>query len=85
MVERGWSRCCAAAFICAAATAAGLLAEPFHAGLPADQREATQRRWTCGKTMVVCSTIAFGMGIDKSDVRLVAHWGCKSAVCSRAY
>ena len=54
-----------------------MLAEPFHAGLPADQREATQRRWSCGKTMVVCSTIAFGMGIDKSDVRLVVHWGCE--------
>ena len=49
--------------------------EPYHAGLPQKQREETQRRWTSGSTIAVCATIAFGMGIDKSNVRLVLHYG----------
>jgi hypothetical protein len=54
---------------------ASVSAEAYHAGLSGGVREAVLRRWTRGDTAVVCATIAFGMGIDKPDVRLVAHWG----------
>lgn len=40
----------------------------YHAGLPAKQRIAVQKRWHTGEVQVVCATIAFGMGIDKPDV-----------------
>ena len=52
-----------------------VLAEAYHAGLPSERRGGVQSRWTSGATFVVCATIAFGMGIDKPDVRLVAHVG----------
>ncbi|MEM6328397.1 MAG: ATP-dependent DNA helicase RecQ [Bacteroidota bacterium] len=48
-------------------------AEAYHAGLDADTRTAVQRRWLAGQTRVVCATSAFGMGIDKPDVRAVVH------------
>ena len=48
-------------------------AEPYHAGLDRDVREATQRRWLTDETRVVAATSAFGMGIDKPDVRAVVH------------
>ena len=44
----------------------------YHAGLPDDERRETLKRFTTGEVQVVCATIAFGMGIDKRDVRLVA-------------
>ncbi len=53
--------------------AAGINAEFYHAGLEADQRRAIQHRFQRGETPVICATIAFGMGIDKPDIRLVAH------------
>lgn len=52
-----------------------ILAEAYHAGLPAERRQGVQSRWTAGATVVVCATIAFGMGIDKPDVWLVTHVG----------
>ncbi|MEX2673470.1 MAG: DNA helicase RecQ [Phycisphaeraceae bacterium] len=52
---------------------AGLNAMPYHAGLDASVRNETQRRFLHEEGLVIVATIAFGMGIDKPDVRFVAH------------
>ncbi|XP_065093126.1 recQ-like DNA helicase Blm isoform X2 [Ochlerotatus camptorhynchus] len=52
---------------------AGIAAKSYHAGLSDLQRESNQKDWITDKTKVVCATIAFGMGIDKPDVRYVIH------------
>ncbi|MDR0283886.1 MAG: DNA helicase RecQ [Propionibacteriaceae bacterium] len=54
-------------------TAAGIPALPYHAGLDARTRRDTQARFLNEDGLVVVATIAFGMGIDKPDVRFVAH------------
>ncbi|XP_058821975.1 recQ-like DNA helicase Blm isoform X2 [Topomyia yanbarensis] len=52
---------------------AGIKAKSYHAGLSDSQRESTQKDWITDKIKVVCATVAFGMGIDKPDVRYVIH------------
>ncbi|MFC5750797.1 DNA helicase RecQ [Actinomadura rugatobispora] len=54
-------------------TANGIAAVPYHAGLDAGTRAANQSRFLREDGLVVVATIAFGMGIDKPDVRFVAH------------
>ncbi len=60
--------------IAAALQTAGLEAEAYHAGLDRAHRSAVQRRFTVGETPVIVATNAFGMGIDKPDVRFVVHF-----------
>ena len=58
-----------AAFLCEN----GLDAVAYHAGMTMQQREAAQYRFTHEDGLIVVATVAFGMGIDKPDVRFVAH------------
>ena len=51
----------------------GISAENFHAGLKNETKDAKQARWKSGETRVIVSTNAFGMGIDKAEVRTVVH------------
>ena len=51
----------------------GFPAEAYHAGLEAGQRRSIQDRFIRDQTPIVVATIAFGMGINKPDVRLVVH------------
>jgi ATP-dependent DNA helicase RecQ len=53
----------------------GFEAAPYHAGLPAPARKALLSRFLNGRIKVIVATNAFGMGIDKPDVRLVIHLG----------
>jgi ATP-dependent DNA helicase RecQ len=53
---------------------AGLPARPYHAGMGADDRVAVQEWWSGSPHGIVVATIAFGMGIDKADVRYVYHY-----------
>ena len=51
----------------------GIKSDYYHAGLDPNERSAKQDNWVKNKTKVICSTNAFGMGIDKPDVSLVIH------------
>ena len=60
--------------VAAALAAEGLPARAYHAGLRPEQRVAVQDEWMAGTDRIVVATIAFGMGIDKPDVRYIYHY-----------
>jgi ATP-dependent DNA helicase RecQ len=53
---------------------AGVAALPYHAGLEGDERAYNQERFVRDDVRVICATVAFGMGIDKPNVRYVVHY-----------
>ena len=55
-------------------------ADFYHAGLPQEMRDRKQIAWSTGEVRVIVATNAFGMGIDKADVRFVIHWDCPDSV-----
>jgi RecQ family ATP-dependent DNA helicase len=59
---------------------AGQNALPYHAGMEAEQRTSVQRRFMSGEVDVIVATNAFGMGVDKADVRSVWHMAIPTSV-----
>ncbi|XP_065359029.1 recQ-like DNA helicase Blm [Calliphora vicina] len=58
----------------------GVRACAYHAGLSDSVRESRQKDWITNKVRVICATIAFGMGIDKPDVRFVLHYSMPKSI-----
>ncbi|HWD84676.1 MAG TPA: ATP-dependent DNA helicase RecQ [Solirubrobacteraceae bacterium] len=58
----------------------GLLAVGYHAGMAPDERASAQTRFMDGDAEIVVATNAFGMGVDKADVRAVVHWAIPKSV-----
>lgn len=66
--------------VAAAINAAGLSAAHYHAGLKDDEREQVQNQFMSGAVPIVVATIAFGMGIDKSNIRAVYHFNLPKSI-----
>ncbi|MDR2511010.1 MAG: RecQ family ATP-dependent DNA helicase [Bacteroidales bacterium] len=58
----------------------GITALPYHAGIPKEQRAKNQDAFQSGEVQVIVATVAFGMGIDKPNVRFVIHYNLPKSV-----
>lgn len=58
----------------------GVEAQPYHAGLSNDERNRIQNLFKMDQLQVICATVAFGMGIDKSNVRWVIHYNLPKSI-----
>ncbi|XP_062851560.1 ATP-dependent DNA helicase Q1 isoform X2 [Trichomycterus rosablanca] len=58
----------------------GILAQPYHANMEASDKTLVHRQWSNNKIQVVVATVAFGMGIDKADVRFVIHYTISKSI-----
>lgn len=62
--------------LCSSLRKSGLKVGMYHAGMKNKERKETQEKFMNGDYTTIVATIAFGMGINKSDVRTVVHYGC---------
>jgi ATP-dependent DNA helicase RecQ len=69
-----------AEFVAAHLAQNGIPAQAYHAGLVHDKRESIQRQFMAGQLNCIVATIAFGMGIDKSDIRNVVHFDLPKSI-----
>ncbi|XP_055509978.1 ATP-dependent DNA helicase Q5 isoform X2 [Leucoraja erinacea] len=63
-------------------TQRGVEAKAYHAGLKNSERTEVQQEWMEGKVPVIVATISFGMGVDKANVRFVAHWNIAKSMAA---
>ena len=66
--------------VCAILSAGGVDADFYHGGRPHAARHDVHMRFLSGATPVIVATVAFGMGIDKPDIRRVVHYGAPKTV-----
>ena len=66
--------------VASALLSAGIEAQAYHAGMASEQRTAIQQRFMSGELPLIVATIAFGMGIDKSDIRFVVHYDLPKSI-----
>ena len=60
--------------------AGGITADAYHAGMSPQQRTKSQEAFMDGRSEVIVATNAFGMGVDKADVRTVVHWALPTSL-----
>ncbi|KAK3935729.1 P-loop containing nucleoside triphosphate hydrolase protein [Diplogelasinospora grovesii] len=58
----------------------GFNAAPFHAGMKTEDKQTIQEKFMASEIEIVCATIAFGMGIDKPNIRNIIHWDMSNTV-----
>ena len=66
--------------VASALSSAGIEAQAYHAGMASEQRTSIQQRFMSGELPLIVATIAFGMGIDKSDIRFVVHYDLPKSI-----
>ena len=66
--------------VASALSSSGIEAQAYHAGMNSEQRTNIQQRFMSGQLPLIVATIAFGMGIDKSDIRFVVHYDLPKSI-----
>lgn len=69
-----------AEIVAASLSGRGILADAYHAGFTSHHRTMVQQRFMSGKVRVIVATVAFGMGLDKQDVRAVIHYNLPRSI-----